>query len=69
VRAALGLGDGGGGHVDATTGADLASSSVPGGQFAYTPLAAPITLAPNTSYYLLRQETSAGDQAFPVTAI
>mgnify|MGYP000139971309 CR=1 FL=1 len=58
--------------VDATTGADLATASVatlgaPGGQFAYTPLAAPITLAANTSYYLLSQETNGGDQWYDFT--
>jgi len=55
--------------VDALTGADIASVSVPtlgvpGGQFAYASLAAPVTLAANASYYLLSQETAGGDHWF-----
>jgi len=41
------------------------------GQFVYAPLANPVTLAPNTAYYLLSSETEGGDQFYnfgPVTA-
>src|SRR6185436_18834629 len=38
----------------------LASGAV--GQFKYASLANPITLAANTAYYLVSQETSGGDQ-------
>ncbi|MDQ6707558.1 MAG: Ig-like domain-containing protein, partial [Acidobacteriota bacterium] len=41
------------------------------GQFVYTPLASPVTLDANASYYLISQETSGGDlfyDASPVTA-
>lgn len=55
--------------VNATTSADVpgASASVatagaPAGAFAYAPLAVPVTLAANTAYYLVSQETSGGDQ-------
>ncbi|MDZ4289388.1 MAG: DNRLRE domain-containing protein, partial [Prosthecobacter sp.] len=53
--------------VDSITGTDVASASVAtfgalGGQFAYTPLASPVALAANASYYLLSQETAGGDQ-------
>ena len=55
--------------VDASTGMDVAGASASvvtagasSGQFQYTSLAAPITLAANTSYYLLSQETAGGDQ-------
>jgi len=52
--------------VSAGTGADLASASIatagaPGGQFKYAPLAAPVTLAANTTYYILSQESAGGD--------
>jgi uncharacterized protein YfiM (DUF2279 family) len=53
--------------VDAATAADLGSTSVATegattGQFQYAPLATAVTLAANTSYYLLSQETAGGDQ-------
>lgn len=55
--------------VNAATGADLASVSVatagaPAGQFNYASLPAVVTLMPNTSYYLLSQETAGGDPWF-----
>src|SRR5438477_4185208 len=34
----------------------------PAGQFAYTPLANPVTLSANTTYVLMSQETVSGDQ-------
>jgi hypothetical protein len=57
--------------VNATTGADLASATVAtlgatAGQFQYAPLTAAVTLAANTSYYLLSQETAGGDQWYQV---
>jgi len=53
--------------VNAATGANVASANVatlgaPAGQFKYTPLASPVTLAANTSFYVLSQETAGGDQ-------
>jgi len=53
--------------VDATTGTTVASATVdtlgsPAGQFKYATLASPVTLAANTRYYLLSQETAGGDQ-------
>ena len=58
--------------VNATTGANLATATVatagaPTGQFQYTPLATAVTLAANTSYYLLSQETAGGDQWYDFT--
>jgi hypothetical protein len=54
--------------VVVSTGADVvggsvsvATSGAPAGQFKYVSLAAPVTLAANTSYYLVTQETSGGD--------
>ncbi|MBV8730641.1 MAG: hypothetical protein JO336_12625, partial [Acidobacteriia bacterium] len=55
--------------VNGSTGLDVTGGSVtvnlsggsPGG-FIYTPLAAPVSLAPNTTYYVLSQETMGGDQ-------
>ena len=53
--------------VTASTGIDLTSVSVPtssgtAGTFAYVNLATPVTLNANTTYYILSQETAAGDQ-------
>ena len=53
--------------VNAGTGAEIASASIAtagttSGQFKYTSLASPVTLAANTSYYLLSQEIAGGDQ-------
>jgi len=53
--------------VTASTGIDLTSVSVPtsggtAGTFAYVNLATPVTLSANTTYYILSQETAAGDQ-------
>ncbi|MEO8426037.1 MAG: Ig-like domain-containing protein, partial [Verrucomicrobiota bacterium] len=55
--------------VDASTGADVPNGSVSlsmaggsAGQFVYANLPGAITLAPNTSYYLVSQETPGGDQ-------
>jgi hypothetical protein len=54
--------------VDAATGADVAGGStvvVTAGaapsSFAYASLPAPVTLRPNTGYYLVDQETAGGD--------
>lgn len=54
--------------VDAATGLDVAGASVslvtagaPAGAFAYAPLAQPVVLPANTSYYLVSQEPSGGD--------
>ncbi|MDQ6666524.1 MAG: beta-propeller fold lactonase family protein, partial [Acidobacteriota bacterium] len=65
--------------VRVSDGTDVPGGSVtvslPGGgtpgQFVYTPLASPVTLDANASYYLISQEISGGDQfydASPVTA-
>jgi hypothetical protein len=64
--------------VDALTGLDLsggsANISMPGcvaGQFAYAPLAAPMTLLPGKTYYLVSQELTGGDRWYdlgPVSA-
>lgn len=56
--------------VNVATGADVTGGSVSlnlaagiaSNGFKYAPLAAPITLAANTAYYLVSQETSGGDQ-------
>jgi hypothetical protein len=55
--------------VDAATGVDVPGGSVSvamagatAGQFQYATLAAPVTLAANTAYYLVSQEVSGGDQ-------
>jgi len=55
--------------VDATTGFVLSNGSLlislsgaTAGQFSYVDLPAPITLSANTSYYLVSQEVSGGDQ-------
>lgn len=53
--------------VAAQTGIEVAAASVatagaPAGQIRYASLPASITLAANTSYYLLSQETAGGDQ-------
>jgi hypothetical protein len=56
--------------VTASNGTDVAGGSVsinmstgtPSNGFKYVALAAPITLAANTAYYLVSQETSGGDQ-------
>jgi hypothetical protein len=56
--------------VTASNGTDVAGGSVsinmstgtPSNGFKYVTLAAPITLAANTAYYLVSQETSGGDQ-------
>lgn len=54
--------------VDATTSVDLPGGSVAiatagaAAGFKYVALANPVTLAANTSYYLISQETSGGDQ-------
>jgi hypothetical protein len=53
--------------VTASTGNDLTSVSVPtsggtAGTFTYVNLATPVTLSANTTYYILSQETAAGDQ-------
>lgn len=38
------------------------TSGAPAGAFAYTPLAVPVTLAANTTYHVVSQEVSGGDQ-------
>jgi hypothetical protein len=53
--------------VEAATGNNLGTANVvtagaPGGQFKYAPLSPAVTLAPNTSYYVLSQESAGGDQ-------
>jgi len=51
--------------------ASLNLNGLGGGQYAYAPLTASITLAANTSYYLTTGETTGGDQWYdhgPVTA-
>jgi RHS repeat-associated protein len=40
----------------------VSTAGVPSGQFAYATLATPVTLAANTGYCLMTQETSGGDQ-------
>lgn len=52
--------------IDATTGATLGTAAVdtlgaPAGQFKYAAMASSVTLAANTSYYVLSQETAGGD--------
>jgi hypothetical protein len=54
--------------VNATTGLDVTGASVsiatagaPAGAFAYAPLASPVVLSANTSYYLVSHEPSGGD--------
>jgi hypothetical protein len=56
---------------EASTGNILASTSVdtagaPAGQFLYGNLASLVTLATNTSYYLLSEETAGGDQWYDI---
>ncbi|MGH7955545.1 MAG: choice-of-anchor Q domain-containing protein [Opitutaceae bacterium] len=55
--------------VVASTGANVSGGSVsiatagaPAGQFKYAALAAPVTLAANTAYYVVSGETNGGDQ-------
>ena len=55
--------------VNASTGQDVTGGSVTvnlaGGQagtFAYSQLSSPVTLSPNTAYYLVSQEVQGGDQ-------
>jgi hypothetical protein len=63
--------------VTASSGADLAGASVsinmstgsPSNGFKYAALAAPITLAANTAYYLVSQETSGGDQWYDFNTV
>ncbi|MBL9156454.1 MAG: fibronectin type III domain-containing protein [Verrucomicrobiales bacterium] len=57
--------------IDATTGNLLASTSVdtagaPAGQMVYGSLPALVTLAANSRYYLLSQETAGGDQWYDI---
>jgi hypothetical protein len=64
--------------VNVSDGSDVPGGSVTvslpsgtAGQFSYAPLASPVTLAANTSYYLVSQEVSGGDQWYdwgPVTS-
>lgn len=58
------------------TGADVSGGSVTvatsgatAGAFAYTTLSSPVTLAANSYYFLLTQETSGGDQWYDYPAI
>lgn len=62
--------------VNANNGTDVPGASVtvllPGGtpgQFAYASLATPITLPANTSYFLVSEETSGGDQWYDVSSV
>jgi hypothetical protein len=53
--------------VEAATGNNLGTANVvttgaPSGQFKYAPLSPAVTLNPNTSYYVLSQESAGGDQ-------
>jgi hypothetical protein len=53
--------------VEAATGNNLGTANVvtagaSSGQFKYAPLSPAVTLAPNTSYYVLSQESAGGDQ-------
>jgi hypothetical protein len=55
--------------LNVNTGAILGSSNVvtagaPSGQFKYNPLVSAVTLEPNTSYYVISQESAGGDQWF-----
>ncbi len=57
--------------VNATTGVDVPGGMAPvnmagcvASQFAYTNLTAPLALQANTTYYLVSQETTGGDQWF-----
>lgn len=57
--------------IEASTGNVLASTSVdtagaPAGQFLYGNLASLVTLAANTSYYLLSEETAGGDEWYDI---
>jgi hypothetical protein len=59
--------------TNASTGIDVTNGSVSvpttggvNGQFVYANLATPVTLAPNTSYYISSQETNGGDQWYDV---
>ena len=61
--------------VDGTTGADIPGASVSidvtagaQGTFVYRGLTAPITLAANTTYFILSQETAGGDQWYDFEA-
>src|SRR5579883_2834599 len=62
--------------VNATNGADVAGSvtsvnmaGCTGGQFVYSTLPTPITLAAGVSYYLVSQETAGGDQWYDYGSI
>lgn len=62
--------------VNAGNGAQVPGGSVSismpagnAGQFSYAPLASPVTLQPNTSYYLVSQETSGGDLWYDIGPI
>jgi hypothetical protein len=62
--------------VNAGTGLDVPNASVSismaggtVGQFNYAPFASPVTLAANTSYYLVSQETPGGDQWYRETTV
>ncbi|HLG98216.1 MAG TPA: hypothetical protein VKX49_18005 [Bryobacteraceae bacterium] len=55
--------------VNATTGADVSGGSVSvsmsggtAGSFVYANLSTPVVLSPNTTYFVLTQETAGGDQ-------
>jgi len=55
--------------VDAATGSDVTGGSVSlslngatAGQYAFAALSSPVILLPGSSYFLLSQETSGGDQ-------
>lgn len=53
--------------VDITGGSvSIATAGATAGEFAYAKLSTPVTLAANTSYYLVTQETASGDQWFDV---
>jgi hypothetical protein len=62
--------------VDAVTGADIQGASVSvdmaggsSGTFVYGPLASPAILNAGSSYYLVSQETSGGDQWYDIDTI
>ncbi len=47
----------------------ISMSGCAAGQFSYAPLSSPITLQPNTAYYLVSEETYGGDQWYDVSGV
>jgi hypothetical protein len=60
--------------VNTSVSGDVASVTipqplVPADQFSYVPLAAPVTLTAGTTYYLISEEVSGGDQWYDLTVV